>query len=109
MEEPSERTPETSTPVSGSTRDETLGRVMFWTAVGVGAVALLNGIGKAALSKQRDAHLDRIAPRPSGRSLATGSAAPASPPGQGLYGSKPWAVHEKRADLERYWKMDDRR
>jgi hypothetical protein len=111
MNEAEEPTPETGTPDTGSTRDATLGKFMVWTAVGVGVIAAFSAIGKAALIKQREAQLERVVR--AGREAARWGLQPgrstSGPTGQGLYGPGRWAVHETRAELERNWRMDDRR
>ena len=105
MNEAEEPTPETSTPDAGSTRDATLGRFMLWTAVGIGAIAAFNAIGKAALSKQREAQLERVVR--AGVEARRWGLSPGGPTVRGLYGPGRWAVHETRAGLERNWRMDD--
>jgi hypothetical protein len=117
MNEAEEPIPETSTPDAGSTGDATRGRFILWSAIGIGVYAIFKAIDKAASSYARQAHLERVAPRrshlervaPRRRgSPPMGSTAPAGPPGQGLYGSKPWAVFESGAELKRNWDNDDR-
>jgi hypothetical protein len=107
MNEAEEPIPETSTPDAGSTGDATRGRFILWSAIGIGVYAIFKAIDKAASSYARQAHLERVAPRRRG-SPPMGSTAPAGPPGQGLYGSKPWAVFESGAELKRNWDNDDR-
>ena len=114
MNEAEEPTPETSTPDAGSTRDATLGRFMLWTAVGIGAIAAFNAIGKAALSKQREAQLERVVragvearrwglpPRPvvQGRGCMGRDAGPCTRPEQGWSGTGGWTMLSETAGDE---------
>jgi hypothetical protein len=107
MKEAQEPTPETSTPNPGSTRDETLGRFILWTAFGIGIIAAGKAIANAALSNQREAQLERV--------LRAGVEArrwglPPGPPTSGPTVQGLWPDNTKpssRAELEAGWTKDD--
>jgi hypothetical protein len=106
MNEAEEPTPETSTSDADSTRDETLGKLMLWTAVGIGILAAGKAIFNAAVAREREAHLEHVVrsgwearrwglPAGPSPSRYTGRVLPDDP--------KP----SKRDELERGWIEDD--
>ena len=108
MNEAKEHTPETSTPDAGSTRDNTLGKLTLWTAVGIGILAAGKAIFNAAMARQREAQIERVVR--AGRE-ARRWGLPAGPsPSQGYTGGRVLPDDpkpSKRGELERGWIEDD--